>query len=136
MGALLRIPLEVIQRRMLAALHEHGFGDLGPAHLPVLRYPGPEGKRPVELAAETNMSKQAMNYLLGQLEELGYLERRRDPGDGRSTRIQLTARGDATRGVIRGAVRDVEAEWAGELGTADLEQLRNLLTRLTKVLAS
>ena len=131
LGALLRIPLDVIQRRILDALHEHGFADLGAAHLPVLRYPGPDGKRPVELAAEANMSKQAMNYLLGQLEGLGYLERRRDAEDGRSTRVYLTDRGDATREVIRGAVRDVEVEWAGELGAKDLEQLRTLLTRLT-----
>jgi DNA-binding MarR family transcriptional regulator len=128
------MPLEVIQRRILAALSEHGFGDLGPAHLPLLRYPGPDGKRPVELAAETNMSKQAMNYLLGQLEEYGYLERRRDPEDGRSTRVYLTDRGESTRGVIRGAVRDVEAEWAGALGSEDLERLRTLLTRLTRTL--
>ena len=133
MGALLRIPLDVIQRRIIDQLHEHGFEDLGPAHLPVLRYPGPHGRRPVELAAETNMSKQAMNYLLGQLERLGYLERRRDAEDGRSTRVYLTDRGDATRDVIRGAVRDVEAEWAGELGARDLEQLRALLTRLNAV---
>src|SRR5262245_31077905 len=93
LGALLRIPLDVIQRRIVDALHAHGFVDLGPAHLPVLRYPGPEGKRPVELAAEANMSKQAMNYLLGQLEALGYLERRRDPEDGRSRAVYLPARG-------------------------------------------
>lgn len=136
MGALLRIPLDVIQRRIIDALHEHGFEDLGPAHLPVLRYPGPHGKRPVELAAETNMSKQAMNYLLGQLERLGYLERRRDAEDGRSTRVYLTDRGDATREVIRGAVRDVEVEWAGELGAEDLERLRTLLTRLNAVVGS
>lgn len=136
MGALLRIPLDVIQRRIVDALHKHGFEDLNPAHLPVLRYPGPHGRRPVELAAETNMSKQAMNYLLGQLERLGYLERRRDAEDGRSTRVYLTDRGDATREVIRGAVRDVEVEWAGELGAKDLERLRTLLTRLNAVVGS
>jgi DNA-binding MarR family transcriptional regulator len=136
MGALLRIPLDVIQRRIIDALHEHGYEDLGPAHLPVLRYPGPHGKRPVELAAETNMSKQAMNYLLGQLERLGYLERRRDAEDGRSTRVYLTDRGDATREVIRSAVRDVEVEWARELGAKDLERLRTLLTRLNAVVGS
>ena len=124
------MPLEVIQRRIIQGLHERGFHDLGPAHLPVLRYPGPDGKRPVELAAEANMSKQAMNYLLGQLERLGYVERRADPDDGRFTRVYLTERGDSTREVIRGAVRAVEAEWAKELGARDLERLRTLLTEL------
>src|SRR4029450_7543790 len=119
LGALLRMPLEVVQRRIIEGLHEHGFDDLGPAHLPVLRYPGPDGKCPVELAAETNMSKQAMNYLLGQLEGLGYLERRDDPDDGRFTRVYLTERGDSAREVIRAAVREVEAEWANEMGARD-----------------
>jgi DNA-binding MarR family transcriptional regulator len=128
------MPLEVVQRRIIESLHEHGFDDLGPAHLPVLRYPGPDGKRPVELAAETNMSKQAMNYLLGQLEGLGYLERRDDPDDGRFTRVYLTDRGDSTREVIRAAVRDVEAEWANEMGARDLEKLRTLLTQLNSKL--
>jgi DNA-binding MarR family transcriptional regulator len=130
LGALLRIPLEVIQRRIIEGLHEHGFDDLGPAHLPVLRYPGPDGKRPVELATEANMSKQAMNYLLGQLEALGYVERRDDPDDGRVTRVYLTERGDSTREVIRAAVREVESEWAKELGPRNLERLRTLLTQL------
>jgi DNA-binding MarR family transcriptional regulator len=128
--------LDVIQRRIVDALHKHGFDDLGPAHLPVLRYPGPEGRRPVELAAEANMSKQAMNYLLGQLETLGYLERRSDPGDGRFKRVYMTARGDATRKIIRDAVREVEAEWAEELGARNLDQLRTLLTRLRAVVES
>ena len=39
------------------------------------------------------MSKQALNYLLGQLERLGYLERRADPDDQRFKRIALTERG-------------------------------------------
>jgi hypothetical protein len=37
----------------------------------VLRWPGPNGARPVELAEQANMTRRAMNYLLGQLEELG-----------------------------------------------------------------
>jgi DNA-binding MarR family transcriptional regulator len=36
------------------------------------------------------MTKQALNYQLGQLERRGYLERRPDPEDLRSRRIVLT----------------------------------------------
>jgi len=127
------MPLDVIQRRILDALHEHGFDDLVPAHLSVLRYPGPHGQRPVELAAQANMSKQALNYLLGQLEARGYLERLDDPEDLRYKRVYVTERGEATRAVIRDAVRAVEAQWAAELGAEDLEQLRALLTRLATI---
>jgi DNA-binding MarR family transcriptional regulator len=129
------MPLDVIVTRIIDGLHQHGFTDLVPAHLAVLRYPGPQGQRPVDLAAEANMSKQAMNYLLGQLETLGYLERRDDPEDHRHKRVYMTDRGEATRQVIRAVVREVEAEWAGEMGAKDLEQLRGLLVRLRAVVA-
>jgi len=133
MGALLRMPLEAIQRRMIAGLHDAGYTDIVPAHLPVLRYPGPRGQRPVELAAETGMSKQAINYLLNELERLGYIERRDDPNDPRFKQVFMTDRGEEIRKVIRASVRQVEREWAKELGKDDLEQLRQLLVRLQPV---
>ena len=64
-GALLRIPLEAVQWRMLDRLHEDGFDDLDAPHLNVFQYPGPQGARPSELAARLRVSKQALNYLLG-----------------------------------------------------------------------
>src|SRR5262249_56786813 len=89
-GSLLRMPWEVVQRSMLERLHERGFGDLDAAHLHVFQYPGPQGARPSELAARLRISKQALNYLLGELERLDYLERRADPDDRRSKRVALT----------------------------------------------
>jgi DNA-binding MarR family transcriptional regulator len=129
-GALLRVPLETVRRRMLDRLHENGFEDLEAAHLIVLQYPGPQGRRPSELASQLQVSKQALNYLLGELERLGYLERRPDPDDRRSKRIALTPRGLAIVPVIRGAVGEIEAEWAKQLGTKRFDQLRRLLLDL------
>jgi DNA-binding MarR family transcriptional regulator len=37
--------------------------------------------RPSDLAARLHMSKQALNYLLGELERRGYLERDPHPAD-------------------------------------------------------
>src|SRR5215213_8892654 len=83
-GALLRLPWDAVQQHMLDHLHERGFGDFDAAYLIVFQYPGPQGARPSELAARLRISKQALNYLLGQLERLDYLERRPDPDDQRS----------------------------------------------------
>src|ERR1700693_2025838 len=80
-GALLRMPWEFVRRRMLERLHGAGFDDLEPAHLSVLQYPGPDGTRPSELAVRLGISKQALNYLLGQLERLGSPERATAPDD-------------------------------------------------------
>jgi DNA-binding MarR family transcriptional regulator len=131
-GALLRVPWEAVQRRMLERLHEHGFDDLDAAHLNVFQYPGPQGARPSELAARLRISKQALNYLLGQLERLDYLERRPDPDDLRSKRVALTPRGTAAIGVIRDAVGEIETTWARQLGPKRFAQLRNLLLDLNR----
>ena len=115
---------------MLELLHERGYDDLDAAHLNVFQYPGPQGARPSELAARLRMSKQALNYLLGELERLGYLERRPDPDDLRSKRIVLTARGTSAILVIREAVAETEAAWSERLGPSRFEQLRALLLEL------
>src|SRR5947199_7904244 len=110
-GALLRIPWEDVQRHMLERLHERGFDDLDAAHLNVFQYPGPQGARPSELAARLRISKQALNYLLGELERLGYLERRPDPDDTRSKRVALTPRGTSAINAIRQPVREADPSW-------------------------
>lgn len=129
-GALVRGPVEAVHLRILREANEAGFTDLVPAHLAVLRYPGPDGRRPSELAAEVGMTKQAMNYLLGQLEQLDYIERRDDPNDLRSKRVHLTKRGKALRSVIRRAVTGIERDLEADLGTTAYAQLRKLLVRL------
>jgi DNA-binding MarR family transcriptional regulator len=129
-GALLRIPWEAVQRHMLERLHERGFTDLDAAHLNVFQYPGPQGARPSELATRLRISKQALNYLLGELERLGYLERRPDPDDLRSKRVALTRRGTSAIRVIREAVAEVEAGWEQQLGPKRFSQLRGLLAEL------
>jgi len=124
------MPGDAVVARMLWGLHDAGFTDIVPAHLNVLRYPGPQGRRPSELAAETRMTKQAVNYLLRQLEQLGYLTRTGDDQDQRSKRIQLTRRGLAAAENIRATVRQIEVELEGELGRTRFGQLRSLLEDL------
>src|SRR3954453_11318992 len=132
-GALLRGPWETVQRRMLERLHDNGFADLDSAHLNVFQYPGPQGARPSELAARLGMTKQALNYLLGELERLGYLQRQPDPDDLRSKRVVLTRRGASAIRVIREAVAEVETVWAQQLGAEQFAQFRALLLELNEL---
>lgn len=134
-GALLRVPWETVRDRMLSGLHERGFTDLIAAHVDVWRYPGPENQRPSELAAQTRMTKQALNYLLGQLEQLGYLTRETDSNDQRSKRVRLTARGRAATKAIYEIVEDLETEWEQQLGPRKFARLRRLLTELNAITA-
>jgi DNA-binding MarR family transcriptional regulator len=129
-GALLRMPWETLRRRQLEGLHARGFTDVHPAHLTVFQYPGPVDIRPVDLAARTRMSKQAMNHLLGQLERLGYLTRTLDPDDRRYTRVNLTQRGETAILAIREIGLEVEAEWEADLGPQRFAQLKRILGQL------
>ena len=131
-GALLRMPWETVQRHMLERLHERGFDDFDAAYLTVFQYPGPQGVRPSELAARLRISKQALNYLLGELERLDYLKRQPDPDDLRSKRVALTPRGTAAINVIREAVGEIETTWAQQLGPKRFAQLRKLLLELNQ----
>src|ERR1051326_6031206 len=126
-GALLRMPVDAVHRRMFERLRDRGFTDIDPAHLIVFQWPGPDDMRPSELAARLQISKQALNYLLGQLEQLGHLERRPDPHDHRGKRIAVTERGRTAIRVIREAVDEIETAWAKELGAARFAQLKTFL---------
>src|SRR3954469_11495267 len=132
-GALLRTPWEAVQRRMLERLHDHGFADLDFAHLNVFQYPGPQGARPSELAARLGITKQALNYLLGELERPGYLQRQPDPDDLRSKRVVLTRRGASAIRVIRKTVAEVETAWAQQLGPERFAQFRALLLEVNEL---
>src|SRR5213592_3489440 len=109
-GSLLRLPHEVVVARMLAALNSNGF-DITTTELGVFLYPGPDGRRPVDLARQCNMSRQAMNYVLAGLEHRGYIERQ--AGAGSAARVvRMTDRGWEMVAPIRSCLAEIEQEWA------------------------
>jgi DNA-binding MarR family transcriptional regulator len=129
-GSLLRLPHEVVMARMLGALQGGGF-DLTPTELGVFLYPGPEGRRPAELARQCNMSRPAMYYVRAGLERGGYIERQAGP-HAAATVVRLTARGRAMIGPIRRCVAEIEREWIGHLGAERFEALRETLHELAQ----
>jgi len=129
-GALLRVPAEAIQRRIISELNAAGFQGLSMAHMAVLRFPGPDGVRPGILAERAGMSKQAMNRLLGSLEDLGYLVRSDAPDEGRARIVHFTKRGHAAYTKALKILRNIEREWSAELGPRDFAQFKGLLFRV------
>src|SRR5262245_59128447 len=129
-GAHLRAPWETVQRHMLERLHERGFDDLEAAHLNVFQYPGPQETRPSDLPARLRITKQALNYLLGELERLDYLEGGPEPAAQRSSRKALTSRGGSAILVIREAFAEIEDAWQERLGEEHFSQLRMILIEL------
>ncbi len=129
-GALMRVPAEAIQRRILRELNAAGFKELSLPHMALLRYPGPEGARPGVLAERAGMSKQAMNRLLGTLEDCGYLVRSDAPDEGRARIVRFTKRGHAAWAKALDVLREIEREWAAELGQKDFAKLKEILCRV------
>jgi DNA-binding MarR family transcriptional regulator len=114
-GALLRQCLEHVRARMEADIKAAGFTDLQPAHLAVFSFPPPDGMRPSDLARRIRMSRQATNHIIGQLEALGYLERRAARKSERR-RIYLTPRTWGMVKVVHATLLEIQAEWAAEIG--------------------
>jgi DNA-binding MarR family transcriptional regulator len=129
-GALLRVPAQAIQRRIIRELIAAGFDGLSMPHMAVLQFPGPDGVRPGTLAERAGMSKQAMNRLLQSLEDLDYVVRSDAPDEGRARIVRFTKRGRAAYTKILGILQDIEHEWSAELGPKDFAQLKDLLFRV------
>lgn len=129
-GALLRVPAQAIHRRIIRELNASGFTGLSLPHMAVLRFPSPHGARPGVLAERAGMSKQAMNRLLGSLEDLGYLVRSNAPAEGRARIVRFTKRGHAAYAKALQVLNDIERDWSAELGARDFAQLKKLLFRV------
>jgi len=112
----------------------HGRERLLQEGLSFFQHPGPDGLRPGVLAVRTSASKQAMNHLLHQLEEGGYITRESHPDDRRTRVVRLTDRGWAAIGVIRETMARLEQHWAEELGPELYAGLAHALLRLEQVL--
>jgi DNA-binding MarR family transcriptional regulator len=131
-GSLLRLPHEAVMARMLAALNRNGV-DITLTELRVFLYPGPDGRRPSDLARQCNTTRQAMNYVLAGLERRGYIERQ--AGTNAAARVvHLTGSGWAIIAQIRHSVAAIEQEWASHLGAQRFKILRDTLRDLAVLL--
>lgn len=72
----------------------------------------------------------ALVGLLNDLERTGLAERRRDPADRRRHIVELTATGARVVRDVDRAIAAVEADEFADLTADEIEQLRDLLTRL------
>lgn len=129
-GARLRYCLGQVEQRLSQALAAAGLADIQIAHFKVLRFPPPENERPIDLAQRANMSKQAMNYLLQQLEALGYVKR--VTMEGTPTRlVSLTEKGWKAAEIQRATVHQIEREWEQQIGTERFQTFYAVLKELT-----
>jgi DNA-binding MarR family transcriptional regulator len=86
---------------------------------------GPQQELCDALGVDANM----VVLLLNELEDKGYVERRRDPDDRRRHRVQITKQGQAALARTEPARRAVEEEILGALSAEERATLANLLSR-------
>lgn len=135
---LFRRSAQAMVEQLVARVAAAGHDGIRLAHSQVFEALAPEGSRISELAAHAQMTHQSMSELVASLEELGYVERRADPSDGRAKLICLTDQGHALMQLALQEIERIEAAWlhslrqqgiAGDLAAALKETLRSEMRR-------
>lgn len=130
LGLLLRLLHQQWTQAVEAALEEAGFGDIRPPHANVFTFARAEGIQVSELTRLARVRKQTMGQAVEELEQLGYVERRPDPGDRRGRLVFLTPRGQAVRPIAAATGRLVDQRWAALTSHEAMEDLRGMLQSL------
>jgi DNA-binding MarR family transcriptional regulator len=129
-GALLRLAWQAVRERIYEGVLEAGYTDLSRAQVFLLRWPPFDGLRPSEIATRNQLSRQAINDLLSDLEKGGYLERIPDPTDGRARIVRFTERGWSLTQAMRDMSFATEQEWTRAIGEARFAEFRDTLGEL------
>jgi DNA-binding MarR family transcriptional regulator len=135
-GAMLRMVSQWVRDEVYEGVVDAGYEDLNPSHIWAFRYPGTDGMRPSELAAELQITRQSVNGLMGDLERRGYVIREPDPTDGRARVIRLTAKGRGLEETAYEQARRAERRIAEMLGPRRFGQLCAVLEALTRDLST
>jgi DNA-binding MarR family transcriptional regulator len=85
-----------------------------------------------EIADTLGYDRSHLVGLLDELEEKGFVERRRDQADRRRQLVSLTASGKAALAGLRATLKKVEKEFLAPLDTEQREMLHTLLLELTR----
>ncbi|HYU57012.1 MAG TPA: MarR family transcriptional regulator [Actinomycetota bacterium] len=127
LGRLLIEAYRTFDEEARAALDEQGLSDLRPSFVTVHAHIDAEGTRVSDLARRAGLSKQAMTWLIEEMEGQTLLRRVDDPDDGRARRVLLTAKGRRRLGQARRVVDRVEARVRRRLGERRHDALRAVL---------
>ncbi len=119
--------------RIFRAMQNAGFDDVTMAQARLMMGVDPQGTRISVLAARGQVAKQTATALVDKLERAGYVERVKDPSDGRATLVQMTPRAKAALPLARAEEDRIEAEWREHLGTKRMDQLKAALTALRDI---
>lgn len=120
-----------LQRETMAKLEQScGHKQLRLGFEPYITLIGERGRRPSELAQLLEVSRQACNQTINQIDEAGYITRVSDSADGRARQLVLTTRGVRLRRDGMGLIAQIDDELADLVGNADIEEAGEALRKL------
>jgi DNA-binding MarR family transcriptional regulator len=129
-GQILVRLLHEFRQALFASVEGTEFADLRFVHNQIWGNVGIDGIRLTDLAHRANLSLAACSELVNELQDLGYLERRRDPTDGRAKLIHPTPRGRALLDAAGVRVAQLEADWRARLPKGEFDRACRALDRL------
>jgi len=113
-----------IQVQAGLALAEHHL-------LAVIDAAGEQGIRPTDLALASTLTKSGLTRAVDRLGELGFIERRACPSDGRGQLVALTAKGrQKLRRSAPEFFRSVARHFADQLTEREMETLASAFERI------
>jgi DNA-binding MarR family transcriptional regulator len=115
--------------RMRAGLIDRGH-ELRPSTAQVIPNLPRDGLRVSQLASRLRLTLQRTGQLVGELEEVGYLERIPDPTDGRAKRVVFSSRGLELIRDIDEITAEITDSFAARVGSDRLGLLCELLEEL------
>jgi DNA-binding MarR family transcriptional regulator len=119
--------LFAIQDELYARLEDAGFTDVTRLHGAVIAHLDEEGTRATELARRSGRHKQIIGRIVDELEQLGYVERRPEPGDRRAKLVVPTERGREVMRLSEEIILDLERRQAAALGQAPYDDFKQTL---------
>jgi len=111
------------------------YPDVTPALSRVMTLLDRDGTRVGDLAERAQLTKQSLSELVVSLENIGLVERRPDPTDGRAKLVVPTAEGKRAMVVGFEVAQAVHRRWARLLGPDDMSDLMRLLGQLISALS-
>jgi DNA-binding MarR family transcriptional regulator len=132
LGVLFYRARRLLDEEILRELAAAGYDDVRSAHGAVFSYMPKTGTRLTALARRARITKQSMGELVRDLESLGYVERVRDPADGRAQIIRYTAKGRRADAIGVRAIGELERRWARDVGGSQMAGLRSTLEAIVR----
>lgn len=134
LGATLLKAGRLMDERALERIRARTGVPIRPAHTKLVPHVPLDGIRATELAQRLGVTKQAITPLIRDFVKWGLAEQVPDPDDRRARLVRWTEEG--RRGAYLGLAtfREIEAEWAAEVGTDTLVTVHEALTVLAGML--